>query len=248
MRHSLYTYKTKWGVKSHFLSEHMIDVIDLNKSFYLHDKKNKLVVNNNINVHFKQGSLIWIFGNSGSGKSTFLNSVTGVHNIDSGIVKIDGFPISDVVDNEKSIYRLNNCGLVFQFFELIKSLNAYANASIPLQLLKKNKRDIEMALNPLFEVFDIEHIKQKKPKELSGGEKQRVAIIRALCTSPRFLFADEITASLDMDMSSFMYGYLRKYIKRKNGVGVFVSHDPVIKNYIDEIYEMKEGKLIRCDG
>ena len=223
----------------------MIDISNLNKSFYI--LGNKIEVNKDINVCFKSGTFIWIFGNSGAGKSTFLNSITGIHDIDNGKVIMDGFPISDANNSEKSIFRLNNCGLVFQFFELIKSLNAYANASIPLQLLKRDKHDIKKTLDYFFEVFNIESIKQKRPKELSGGEKQRVAIIRALCTSPRFLFADEITASLDMEMSAFIYGYLKEYIKKKNGVGVFVSHDPIIKDYVDEVYEMKEGRLVRCD-
>ena len=195
----------------------------------------------------EKGSVTGIIGKNGAGKSTFLNSITGIHDIDNGKVIMDGFPISDANNSEKSIFRLNNCGLVFQFFELIKSLNAYANASIPLQLLKRDKHDIKKTLDYFFEVFNIESIKQKRPKELSGGEKQRVAIIRALCTSPRFLFADEITASLDMEMSAFIYGYLKEYIKKKNGVGVFVSHDPIIKDYVDEVYEMKEGRLVRCD-
>ena len=223
----------------------MIDISNLNKSFYI--LGNKIEVNKDINVCFKSGTLIWIFGNTGAGKSAFLNSITGIHDIDNGKVIMDGFPISDVNNSEKSIFRLNNCGLVFQFFELIKSLNAYANASIPLQLLKRDKHDIKKTLDYFFEVFNIESIKQKRPKELSVGEKQRVAIIRALCTSPRFLFADEITASLDMEMSAFIYGYLKEYIKKKNGVGVFVSHDPIIKDYVDEVYAMKEGRLVRCD-
>ena len=78
---------------------------------------------------------------------------------------------------------------------------------------------------------------------MSGGEKQRVAIIRALVTQPKYIIADEITASLDPEMSKFVYQVIREYIKKNNGIGIFVSHDPIIKDYIDNIYKMQNGIL-----
>lgn len=133
---------------------------------------------------------------------------------------------------------------MFQFFELLKTQSAYSNAALTLKLLGQDKKTIESALNPLFERYGLSHLKEKKAHLLSGGEQQRIAIVRALASSPRFIVADEITASLDVSRSQQIYTDLRNHIKQKNGVGVFVSHDPLIKDFADEVYTMKNGEAV----
>ena len=145
--------------------------------------------------------------------------------------------------SERSTFRLNNCGLIFQFFELIKAQNVYNNASFPLKVQRKSKREIDAILSPLFEYFGLEALKNKMPQSLSGGEKQRVSIVRALSTSPKYIIADEITSSLDVNNSHKVYDYLKKYIKETCSIGIFVSHDEIIKDYVDSSYKMQDGSL-----
>jgi len=216
-----------------------LKVKNLYKTYSVNSKK--IEVTKNISFTAEQGNLIWIYGNSGAGKSTFLNLITGIDYPDDK-------NINKMSNGERAKFRLENCGLIFQFFELIKSQTIFDNASIPLKIQKKSKKEIRETLTPLFEYFDLKDLIYKKPNELSGGEKQRVSIVRALSCNPKYILADEITSSLDSDRSNQVYKYLRKYLKEKNGVGIFVSHDPIIKNYADKIYKMVSGSLNEAAG
>ena len=218
-----------------------LSVKNLYKSYVVN--KIKVEVNKNISLEAQNGSLIWIYGNSGAGKSTFLNMISALDTPDSGTIDWEGVNISRLKDAYRSLFRLNNCGLIFQFFELIKAQNIYNNVAFPLRIKKKSKKEIDNILFPLFEYFEVKDLISKMPDNLSGGERQRISIIRCLSTEPRYIIADEITSSLDIENSNKVYSYLKKYIKEKNAIGVFVSHDPIIKNYVDFIYKMQDGTL-----
>lgn len=215
-------------------------VENLYKSYCVHGKK--IEVHNDLCFSAESGSFVWIYGNSGAGKSTFLNVITGIDTPDSGSVFWDGTEISCLSVNERAQLRLARFGLVFQFFELIKAQTVYDNAALPLKIARTSKKEIARVLFPLFEYFDLQTLLYKKPDQLSGGEKQRVALVRALSTSPQYLIADEITSSLDTERSCAVYAYLRRYIKERNAIGIFVSHDPIIKEYADKSYGMKSAQ------
>ena len=189
------------------------------------------------------GSSVWIYGNSGAGKSTFLNMISGIDTSDSGVIDWNGVNIERMTSGMRSSFRLNNCALIFQFFQLIKAQSVYDNVAFPLKVQKKSKKEIDAILSPLLEYFGITSLIRKKPDSLSGGEKQRTAIVRSLSTHPKYIIADEATASLDIENSHKVYAYLKKYIKDNDGIGIFVSHDPIIQDYVDAKYEMREGKL-----
>ncbi|MGP1438484.1 MAG: ABC transporter ATP-binding protein [Treponema sp.] len=214
---------------------------NLCKSYFVN--KSKFEVNKNISLKVENGSLIWIYGNSGAGKSTFLNTIIGIDSMDSGEINWNGIEINKMKKSEASSFRLEHCGLIFQFFELIKAQNIYNNVAFPLKMKKKSREEINAILFPLFEEFNIGHLIYKMPEDLSGGEKQRVSIVRSLSTSPNYIIADEITSSLDIDNSHKVYAYLKNYVKEKNGIGIFVSHDPIIKDYVDISYKMQDGNL-----
>lgn len=200
-------------------------------------------VNKNICFSAEQGSFIWIYGNSGAGKSTFLNVISGIDTPDSGTVTWNGTALQTQNAAQRAQFRLAHCGLIFQFFELIKAQSVYDNAALPLKIRRKSKKEIDSVLLPLFEYFEIRPLLRKKPDQLSGGEKQRVSIVRALSTHPQYIIADEITSSLDLQHSHQAYEYLHRYIKTNNGIGIFVSHDPVIGTYADTAYAMQNGDL-----
>ena len=221
---------------------HGLAVKNLYKSYTI--EKTNYEVNNNINLSVPPASLVWIYGNSGAGKSTFLNVITGIDTPDAGSVSWDGSEINTMNVNKRAQFRLEHFGLIFQFFELIKAQTIYENAALPLKITRKSKKEIDAVLFPLFEYFDVRSLIRKKPDQLSGGEKQRVSIVRALSTNPRYIIADEITSSLDIKRSHQVYGYLRSYIKEKNGIGIFVSHDPIISKYADAVYTMQAGCLM----
>ena len=221
---------------------HGLAVKNLYKSYTI--EKNNYEVNKDINLSVPPASLVWIYGNSGAGKSTFLNVITGIDTPDAGSVSWDGSEINTMNVNKRAQFRLEHFGLIFQFFELIKAQTIYENAALPLKITRKSKKEIDAVLFPLFEYFDVRSLIRKKPDQLSGGEKQRVSIVRALSTNPRYIIADEITSSLDTKHSHQVYGYLRSYIKEKNGIGIFVSHDPIISEYADTVYTMQAGCLM----
>ena len=221
---------------------HGLAVKNLYKSYTI--EKTNYEVNNDINLSVSPASLVWIYGNSGAGKSTFLNVITGIDTPDEGSVSWDGCEINTMNVNKRAQFRLEHFGLIFQFFELIKAQTIYENAALPLKITRKSKKEIDAVLFPLFEYFDVRSLIRKKPDQLSGGEKQRVSIVRALSTNPRYIIADEITSSLDTKRSHQVYRYLRSYIKEKNGIGIFVSHDPIISEYADTVYTMQAGCLM----
>ena len=221
---------------------HGLAVKNLYKSYTI--EKNNYEVNKDSNLSVPPASLVWIYGNSGAGKSTFLNVITGIDTPDAGSISWDGCEINTMNVNKRAQFRLEHFGLIFQFFELIKAQTIYENAALPLKITRKSKKEIDAVLFPLFEYFDVRSLIRKKPDQLSGGEKQRVSIVRALSTNPRYIIADEITSSLDTKRSHQVYGYLRSYIKEKNGIGIFVSHDPIISEYTDTVYTMQAGCLM----
>lgn len=229
----------------------MLEVKNLNKTYVL--KGQKVCANRSIFLSAQDGEIIWIKGNSGAGKSTFLNSICGIDGFDSGSVRWGGFDFAGKSKTDLSKFRLENCGIIFQFFELLKTQNALNNALLPLKISgnvsAKNGgafQERKSFVLDLFSEFRISALIKKKPNELSGGEKQRVGIIRALANRPKYILADEITASLDSEMSRKVYSLLRSYIKSENGIGIFVSHDSLISEYVDSCYQMSGGELKKC--
>lgn len=222
----------------------MLKICNLKKTYTI--KHQKVLANNDISFCAENSELVWIYGNSGAGKSTFLNVISGIDKIDSGNVFWDNYELSSQSSKMNSEFRINNFGLIFQFFQLLKTQNALENAILPLRIARKDTKFNKDYVISLFKEFEIENLMKKYPHELSGGEKQRVAIIRALANKPKYFIADEITASLDKHNSEKIYLYMQNYIKTHKGIGIFVSHDSTIKNFIDSSYQMIEGRLIKC--
>ena len=221
----------------------MLIVKNLTKTYSL--EKQKYCANKDINFSVADGKMVWIYGNSGSGKTTLLNMISGLDVADQGSVQWNETDILSLSSNQRADFRLKNMGLVFQFFDMIKTQSIFSNVSIPLKLLNTNKSEINKKVYSSLELFGIEKLCNKKPNSLSGGERQRAAIARAIITKPKILIADEITASLDTEMSKKVYKILKEYIVKNNCIGIFVSHDPLIREFADDIYVMKNGSLIK---
>lgn len=202
-----------------------------------------IVANDNINIDIKDGEIVWVSGVSGAGKSTLLHILASIDTPTSGHVYWGEKEVSTLRDTERSYFRLNNIGLILQSLELLKTQTVFDNIALPLRFMKYDTKKINSKVLSILEELHILDLKTKKPLQLSGGQKQRVAIARALVTEVPYILGDEISANLDGDTSKFIYEYVKNTIKKRNGIGFFISHDTSIKKYADTMYSMKEGVL-----
>lgn len=210
------------------------------KSFFVDKKEN--VVLRNINLALPETGLISIEGKSGSGKSTLLNILMGIEKPTMGKIFYKNKDISKFNDKKFSNYHLNSVSLIFQHYNLFDDLTSLENTIIPLKMkgMKNSKAEEEARL--LFKKFQIESLMDRKTKNLSGGEKQRVAIIRSLLTKPKAVLCDEPTGALDHKNSQEIMDILKEI--SKTTLVVMVSHNKQLVNkYSDEILYLKDGQL-----
>ena len=182
-------------------------------------------------------------GVSGAGKSTLLHILSSIDIPTEGSVYWNDNEVSKLSDKERSSFRLSNIGLILQSLELLKTQSVFDNVALPLKFLNESSSNINKKVNEILENLKIDNLKKKKPEQLSGGQKQRVAIARALVSEAPYIFGDEISANLDTETSKFIYEYIRSTIKKRNGIGFFISHDELIEDYADKKYIMREGQV-----
>ncbi len=217
----------------------MIVTKDLTKIYLM--GKVKVMALDGINVSIDQGEFVAIMGPSGSGKSTFLNMVGLLDTHTSGEIWINGTNTTELKDDKKIKFRLDNYGFVFQFFSLFNQLNALENVIFPMMLAGQSKPSGRA--NELLEVVGLSRFIRHKPFELSGGQQQRVAIARALANNPKILLADEPTGHLDRK-SSYEIMQLFKQLNIEHEVTIIiVTHDNEIGGMVDRIIKFRDGKI-----
>lgn len=189
----------------------------------------------NINISVKQGEFVSIVGKSGSGKSTLISILSTLLKPTSAEIRILDQKSTEIKNIDE--FRQQNIGFVFQFHYLINYLTVYENITLALDQI--DKRYIKKLLDSL----GICNLTEKYPYEISGGERQRVAIARSLANKPKILFADEPTGNLDSQNSSNVFNILKK-VAHENGVSVVVTtHDLDLAEQADTIYEMNDGHI-----
>ena len=209
-------------------------------------KNNCVTVLKNIDIKFLDSKFYGIIGHSGSGKSTLINILGLLDNFDTGEYYIDKKEISKLSEDEKATLRMKKFGFVFQSFYLNDRLTAIENVMIPMIInkdIKKNERK-QIAIN-LLKKFGLSDRLYHTPNQLSGGEKQRVAIARALANDPDTIIADEPTGNLDSKNEKIVFEYLKKLVKEENKTVIVVTHNNIINNYADEIFEINSGIIKR---
>lgn len=194
-----------------------------------------------VNLTVKNGEFLAIVGTSGSGKSTLLNLLGGLDNPTSGKVIATGQDISQLSDDELTIFRRRNTGFVFQNFNLVPMLNLYENIVLPLDL--DGETVDEKYVEEVIELLHLEDKKQRFPNYLSGGEQQRGAIARALAIKPSIILADEPTGNLDSKTSAEVLGLLRKTSKQFNQTIVMITHNNEIAQLADRIIRIEDGRI-----
>lgn len=224
----------------------MIEINNLIKEY--NTSKKVVHASNDITYQFKSNGLHFILGKSGCGKTTLLNILSGLDSYDSGSVIVNGYNISKLTEKELDNYRNIHIGIIFQNFNLLQDINVYDNLKIVLKLQgskcdEKNKLEQEdIKIEQILKEVGLEGYEKRKVSELSGGEKQRIAIARCLLKKTDIIFADEPTGNLDKKTGEAILDLLKQI--SKNRLVIVVSHDrEAAYKYGDKIIHMSDGIL-----
>ena len=203
--------------------------------------KDRLIVLDGISINIVSGSINTIVGESGSGKSTLLNVLSSLDSFDQGDLVIDGKDIKSLSEEGLSTFRNRTIGFIFQFHHLLPDFTVNENILMPIWIKSGYKKNQE-SLN-LLDDFGLIKLKDKYPNEISGGERQRVAIIRAIINNPKIIFADEPSGNLD-EKNSIKLIDLFKTINRDYGTTILLTtHNPQIASIGNKVFELKSGAL-----
>jgi putative ABC transport system ATP-binding protein len=195
-----------------------------------------------VSISFAAGELTAIMGPSGSGKSTLMHCIAGLDTLTSGHVYIGDVDLGGLRERELTLLRRSNVGFVFQTFNLVPTLTALENITLPLALAGRHP-DAEW-LDLVVRTVDLEDRLRHKPSELSGGQQQRVAVARALVTQPTITFADEPTGNLDSKAGNEILGFMRRAVDDFGQTFVMVTHDAHAAAYADRIVFLADGRIV----
>ena len=194
-----------------------------------------------INLEIAPREMILIKGRSGSGKTTLLNLI-GCIDVPSQVeIQLNGYDTASLSDKDLANIRLHKIGTVFQAHNLIGDLTVYENVLLPMKIAKWH--DGDWRVRELLHTFDLEDYTEKYPDEISGGERQRVAVARALANNPSVLLADEPTASLDLDNCDIVIDAFKKANREFGATVVIASHDPVVEGHVEKKFFLNRGEL-----
>ena len=194
----------------------------------------------NIFLDVNQGESISIVGESGRGKTTLLYLLSGLDQADTGSILINDYHIDQLDETELALFRASNFGFVFQHHFLLNDLDALDNTLLPLRISKKFTEESTQEILELFHYFGLEKRLHHFPDELSGGEKQRISLIRALATKPLIIFADEPTGSLDKENAKLLEELLFELTKKQNTTLILSTHNTNLAQKCDKIYSIDD--------
>jgi putative ABC transport system ATP-binding protein len=205
----------------------------------------KVTALNGINLDIALGELMMLVGPSGCGKTTLISVIAGILDQDSGSCELFGENLLTMSSRYKLDFRAKNVGFVFQAFNLLPSLNAAENVSVPLVINGMKRVEAERKASQVLEQVGLGERVKSLPSQLSGGQQQRVAIARALVHSPRLIVCDEPTSALDHETGYTVMELLKDVALEENRSLVIVTHDARIFNFADRIAEMDDGHIVR---
>ncbi len=195
-----------------------------------------------VSAEFASGRFTAIMGPSGSGKSTLLHALAGLDTLTEGTVHIGDTELGSLKDRELTILRREKVGFIFQAYNLIPTLNAEENITLPLSIAGKDPD--EAWFNEVVSAVGLEDRLDHRPAELSGGEQQRVAAARALVTRPDIVFADEPSGNLDSKAEAELLAFMRRAVDEFSQTIVMVTHDPIAASYADRIVFLDDGHIV----
>lgn len=206
------------------------------------DENNHVIALDNVSFDVEIGEFIAIIGASGSGKSTLLHQIGGVDHPSSGKVIINNTDIYTLNENDLAIFRRNEIGLIYQFYNLIPVLNVKENITLPLQLA--HQKVDQKRFNTLIEQLGLSNRLNHLPNQLSGGQQQRVSIARALINQPSLVLADEPTGNLDSKNSDEIIRLLKEANEKYHQTIIIITHDNNIGKLANRVITIKDGKII----
>ncbi len=223
------------------MSRDIVLISGLTKTFS--SASEKLVIFDKLNFSIEEGKKISITGESGSGKSTFLNILGGLESADSGEIIAGSYKVHSLDEKSLTEYRSSFLGLVFQFHYLLKDFTALENVMLPALIAGRSKKEIKEKALSLLEDVKLAERKNHFPSQLSGGERQRVAVARSLINSPSLILADEPTGNLDPANAETVQNLLFSVVDKHKKTLVLVTHDQNIASMTDISYKLYKGSL-----
>lgn len=220
----------------------ILDVRGLKKVYVTRLGGNKVEALKNVNFSVAAGEYVAVMGESGSGKTTLLNILAALDKPTAGSVVLDGKDLSTVKESDIAVFRRDNLGFVFQDFNLLDTFTVEDNIYLPLVLAGKPYREMNAKIAPIAEKLGITDLLKKYPYEISGGQKQRAAVARALITSPKLILADEPTGALDSKATDELLGLFRA-INRTGQTIIMVTHSVKAASSAGRVLFIKDGEV-----
>jgi putative ABC transport system ATP-binding protein len=226
-------------------NEPIVTLRCLTKSFA--EGKGQRLVLNNLEYDFLAGNFTAVLGKSGSGKSTLLNLISGIEKPSDGGVIISGLEINKLRDRDRTLFRRDNIGFIFQFFNLIPTLTVLENITLPQELAGLPSSHGQRLARTLLEAVGLADRERAFPDTLSGGEQQRVAIARALVHNPLLILADEPTGNLDEETGATVLSMLLRLTKSEGRTLIMATHNTEIASRADRVLTLVDGQLVADD-
>jgi len=234
-------------LKRDSMTETIVKIRDLSKTYGEAGRARHVL--NAVDLDIYEGEFFAMLGKSGSGKSTLLNLISGIDNADGGSIEVDGTEILGLGERARTLFRRDNIGIVFQFFNLIPTLTVLENITLPLELQSRPRSEANERARALLERVGLADRTETFPDKLSGGEQQRVAIARALVSEPSIVLADEPTGNLDEDTGEIVLNLLLELTRGAGKTLIMATHSPEIVPYADRICRITpEGTLAVMDA
>jgi putative ABC transport system ATP-binding protein len=225
--------------------ESYLRLIDVTKTYQEGGAKRTIL--SNASADFHRGEFVSLLGKSGSGKTTLLNIISGIDGLDAGSISLGDMQLTALSENERTLFRRKRIGFIFQFFNLIPTLNVWDNITLPLELNGLMDKEGKARALSLLEEVGLANRLTAFPEQLSGGEKQRLAIARALVHEPDLILADEPTGNLDEETGHIILTLINNLTRKSGKNLILVTHSPEAAAIADRIFHLREGKLVE-DG
>jgi putative ABC transport system ATP-binding protein len=217
-------------------------IVDLSKSY--REGERSRVVLHSATLHIGRGEIVAILGKSGSGKTTLLNLVSGIDRADAGQIFLEDLEITGLNERDWTLFRRQQVGFIFQFFNLIPTLTVWENVILPLELNGLTSPQDFQRAEMLLETVGLPDRKSAFPDRLSGGEQQRIAIARSLVHNPVLVLADEPTGNLDEDTGSQVLALLERLTRKAGKSMLLVTHSTEAAAIADRVFALREGHLV----
>ena len=197
-----------------------------------------------VSLEIQDGEFLSIAGPSGSGKTTLLNLIGCIDAIDDGEISINGQKVSTMNKEEKTTFRRQNLGFIFQTYNLIPVLSAYENVSFVLSLLDVPEAEVKQRTYEILKDVGLEGMENRRPARLSGGQQQRIAIARALVKRPQIILADEPTANLDSKTGEEILKLMKRMNEKFGTTFIFSTHDKMVMEYASRLVQLHDGSIV----